>query len=201
MPQVLATSHSVVSDPPDSMKPMTEKSPGLVDPPEGYAEWLANLKGRVHAAQQRAALAVNTEMLRLYWQIGRDILDRQAEQGWGAKIIDRLSQDLRTAFPDLGGFSPRNLKYMRAFADAWPDESFVQQPVAQIPWGHNVVLLDKLKDHGDRLWYAVQTVEHGWSRNVLVVQIESGLRARTGTAVTNFQVALPQPDSDLARDR
>jgi len=110
---------------------MTETSPALAEPPAGYAEWLAELKGRVHAAQQRSALAINTEMLALYWQLGSDILARQRQHGWGAKVIDRLSHDLRTSFPDLGGFSPRNLKYMRAFAAAWPDGSFVQQPAAQ----------------------------------------------------------------------
>lgn len=102
---------------------MIEKPPGLVDPPEGYAEWLAGLKGRVYAAQQRAALAVNTEMLRLYWQIGRDILDRQEQQGWGRKITERLSHDLRTAFPAMKGFSRTNLDYTRAFAEAWPRRS------------------------------------------------------------------------------
>lgn len=131
---------------------MTDTSPTLADPPEGYAQWLTDLKQRVYSAQQRAALAVNREMLELYWQIGNDILTRQQEQGWGAKIVDRLSHDLRAAFPDLGGFSPRNLKYMRAFAQAWPDVSFVQQAAAQVTWGHHMVLLDKLPSADARLW-------------------------------------------------
>jgi len=101
--------------------------------PADYAAWLAELKGRIHAAQQRATLAVNRELVLLYWQIGRDILARQGREGWGAKVIDRLAQDLRSAFPDMKGFSPRNLKYMRAFAEAWPDESFVQGVIAQLP--------------------------------------------------------------------
>ncbi len=174
--------------------------PGLSPQPEGYAEWLAELKGRIHSAQQRATLAVNRELLLLYWQIGRDILARQAEQGWGTKVIDRLALDLRTAFPDMKGFSPRNLKYMRAFADAWPDGEFVQQAVARLPWGHNLVLLDKLPGPETRKWYATKALEHNWSRNVLVMQIEMRLLERSGRAVTNFPDTLPAPQSDLARE-
>lgn len=125
---------------------MTEALPvSLTDAPTGYADWLADLKARIHTAQQRATLAVNRELVLLYWQIGRDILARQAEQGWGAKVIERLAHDLRTAFPEMKGFSPRNLKYMRAFAEAWPDAEIVQQPVGQLPWGHNLVLLIHLR--------------------------------------------------------
>lgn len=179
---------------------MDDRPAGLMPTPAGYADWLAELKGRIHAAQQRATLAVNHELLLLYWQIGRDILERQAAQGWGAKVIDRLAQDLRSAFPDMKGFSPRNLKYMRAFAEAWPDEEFVQQAVARLPWGHNLVLLDRLPGPQTRRWYAAKAIEHNWSRNVLVMQIESRLLERSGQAVTNFEVSLPKPDSDLARE-
>ena len=168
--------------------------------PSGYADWLAELKTRIHAAQQRAALAVNRELVLLYWQIGRDILARQAEQGWGAKVIDRLAHDLRTAFPDMKGFSPRNLKYMRAFAEAWPDADFVQEVLAQLPWYHQLALLDKLPDAQARRWYAAKAIEHGWSRNVLVMQIETRLLECGGSAVTNFPVTLPAPQSDLARE-
>ncbi len=111
-----------------------------------YDSFLAELKGRIQAAQVRAASAVNSELVLLYWQIGREIVQRQESEGWGAKVIDRLSADLRQAFPEMKGFSARNLKYMRAFAMAWPDEIFVQQVAAQIPWFHNCILLDKLKD-------------------------------------------------------
>ena len=131
------------------MKPKQVKSDiptALIDPPGGYADWLAELKTRIHTAQQRAALAVNRELVLLYWQIGRDILERQVKQGWGAKVIERLGHDLRTAFPDMKGFSRANLMYMRAFAQAWPDAEVVQQAVGQLPWGHNLVLLTKLKD-------------------------------------------------------
>jgi predicted nuclease of restriction endonuclease-like (RecB) superfamily len=167
--------------------------------PEGYEEFLRDLKQRIHAAQIRAALAVNRELVLLYWQIGRDIVERQRRQGWGAKIIEKLSSDLRSSFPDMQGFSPRNLKYMKAFAEAWPDRSIVQQVVAQIPWGHNVRLLDQVKDPTQREWYARAAFEHGWSRNVLELQIESGLYRRQGKAQTNFTATLPAPQSDLAQ--
>ncbi|MCF6258915.1 MAG: PDDEXK nuclease domain-containing protein [Gammaproteobacteria bacterium] len=172
----------------------------LTPPPEGYADWLTELKGRIHSARQRATLAVNRELVLLYWQIGRDILARQAEAGWGAKVIERLAQDLRTAFPEMKGFSPRNLKYMRAFAEAWPDAEFVQEVLAQLPWYHQLALLDKLPDPETRRWYAAKAIEHNWSRNVLVMQIETRLLERSGTAVTNFATSLPKPHSDLARE-
>ncbi|WP_144147174.1 YhcG family protein [Paraburkholderia sp. BCC1884] len=165
-----------------------------------YLAWLAGLKSRVEQARQRAAVAVNRELVSLYWQIGCEILERQRQQGWGAKIVDQLARDLRAAFPDMRGFSPRNLKYMRALAEAWPGEEFVQQPVAQLPWSHVITLLDKLKEPEARAWYAVKSIEHGWSRNVLVMQIESRLQERQGSAVTNFPHRLPPPQSDLARD-
>ena len=179
---------------------MTDRPASLTPAPTGYPEWLHDLKSRIHTAQQRAALAVNRELVQLYWQIGRDILTRQAEQGWGAKVIERLAHDLRTAFPDMKGFSPRNLKYMRAFAEAWPNAEFVQQAVAQLPWGHNLVLLDKLNTPEERQWYADNALKHNWSRNVLGIHIETRLRERSGTAVTNFETRLPKPQSDLARE-
>jgi predicted nuclease of restriction endonuclease-like (RecB) superfamily len=175
-------------------------SPALEETPTGYADWLADLKTRIHTAQQRATLAVNRELVLLYWQIGRDILERQAKQGWGAKVIERLAHDLRTTFPDMKGFSPRNLKYMRAFAEAWPEAEFVQGVLAQLPWYHQLALLDKLPGPETRRWYAAKAIEHNWSRNVLVMQIETRLLERTGMAVTNFDVHLPRPQSDLARE-
>ena len=179
---------------------MRDMPASLTPDPQGYADWLTELKRRIHTAQQRAALAVNQELVGLYWQIGRDILARQAEQGWGAKVIDRLAHDLRTAFPDMKGFSPRNLKYMRAFAEAWPDEPFVQAVLAQLPWYHHLALLDKLPGSETRKWYVAKAIEHNWSRNVLVMQIESRLLERSGKAVTNFPSTLPAPQSDLARE-
>lgn len=179
---------------------MSDKVPALTDPPAGYADWLADLKGRIHAAQQRAALAANSELVLLYWRIGRDILDRQAELGWGAKVIDRLAHDLRLAFPDMKGLSPRNLKYMRAFAQAWPEEAFVQGVLARLPWYHQLALLDKLQTPEERRWYASKAIEQNWSRNILVMQIETRAIERQGKALTNFARTLPAKHSDLARE-
>lgn len=167
--------------------------------PTGYNDFLKELKSRIRETQLRAALSANRELVMLYWQIGQDILTRQHEQDWGAKIIDRLSQDLRHAFPTIKGFSVRNLKYMRKLAEAYPDPVFVQQAVAQIPWGHNCRILDRIKDPKERAWYLHQTLHYGWGRDILLHQIESGLYQRQGRAVTNFDQALPAPQSDLAR--
>ena len=165
---------------------------------QSYQDWLNQLKTQIRSSQQRAILAVNQELVLLYWQIGQNILQRQDQQGWGAKVIDRLSKDLSAEFPEIKGFSTRNLKYMRKFAEAWQDKQIVQQAVALLPWGHNLVLLDKFSDNVTRLWYAQKAIEHGWSRNVLVHQIESGLLERTGQAVNNFSQTLPEIQSDLA---
>lgn len=178
-----------------------QQQTGIAAPSEafvGYDALLSDIKRRVQNAQVKAALAVNRELVLLFWGIGRDILQRQKVQRWGAKVIDRLAADLRREFPDMKGFSPRNLKYMRSFAEAWAEEPIVQQVAAQIPWFHNCVLLDKVKEPGERAWYVRQTVEHGWSRNVLVHQIEGNLYSRQGKAITNFERALPAPQSDLA---
>lgn len=179
---------------------MSDFPPRLTTPPANYADWLAELKIRIHAAQQRATLAVNRELVLLYWQIGRDILARQAEQGWGSKVVERLAEDLRAAFPEMKGFSPRNLKYMRAFAEAWPDAEIVQGVLAQLPWYHQLALLDKLASLEARRWYAAKAIANNWSRNLLVMQIESGLLERSGKATTNFDTQLPKPQSDLARE-
>jgi predicted nuclease of restriction endonuclease-like (RecB) superfamily len=167
---------------------------------EGYDIFLAEIKQRIRTAQVKAALAVNQELILLYWHIGQDILARQQEQGWGAKVIDQLSMDLRQAFPEMKGFSRTNLLYMRAFASAYPEEEFVHQLGGQIPWKHNCVLLDKVKDPMHRRWYIEKTIQNGWSRAVLEHQIESRLLERTGTAITNFDRALPKPQSDLAQE-
>ena len=166
---------------------------------EEYAEFLREIKERVRNAQVRAALNVNRELVLLYWQLGREILIRQQKDGWGAKVIERLSRDLCTAFPEMKGFSPRNLKYMRAFAEAYSDEQFVQQAAAQIPWFHNCVLLDKITEPTVREWYVRQTIQNGWSRTILVHQIESRLFERQGKAVTNFAQVLPPAQSELAQ--
>lgn len=168
--------------------------------PADYAAWLGEIKSRVTAARQRVALAANAEMIGLYWQIGRDILQRQSAQAWGSKVIDRLARDLREAFPEMRGFSRRNLMYMRDFAEAWPDPEIVQQTAAQLPWFHNVLLLTRVKDPVLRLRYAKQALTEGWSRATLEVSIRSHLHERQGKAVTNFETRLPAPHSQLAHE-
>lgn len=167
--------------------------------PSGYGLLLADLKARVRAAHVRAALAVNRELVLLYWHIGREILRGQRAEGWGAKVVARLAADLRAEFPEMQGLSRSNLLAMRAFAGAYPDETIVQQLVGQLPWGHNVLLLTKLKEARQREWYARQTLAQGWSRAVLTVQIETRAHTRAGKAVTNFRRTLPPPQSDLAQ--
>ncbi|MGA7523572.1 MAG: DUF1016 N-terminal domain-containing protein [Acidobacteriaceae bacterium] len=168
---------------------MNPVKPGLL--PEGYENFVEEVNSRIRSAQVRAALSVNGELVLLYWNLGREILNRQKQKGWGAKIIDRLSVYLAKSFPGIRGFGARNLKYMRAFAEAYPDEEFVQQVVAQLPWGHQVRILDAVKDPSQRKWYIRQSFENGWSRNVLVHQIESRLFERHGSALTNFDRILP----------
>ena len=164
-----------------------------------YSSWLADLKQRIQSAQQRAFLSANRELVLLYWQIGRDILVKQGLQGWGAKVVDRLAHDLTAAFPDMKGFSRRNLLYMRSFAEQWPEAEFVQQAVAQIPWGHNIQICTKCSSVAEARCYIEQTLEQGWSRDVLALQLKSNLYARAGKAVTNFSRTLPLPQSDLAQ--
>ncbi len=164
-----------------------------------YDAFLSILKQRIRTAQVRAALAVNQELVLLYWQIGREILQRQQDEGWGTKVIERIAKDLKREFPEIKGFSRTNLLYMRAFASAYPDEQFVQQAAGQIPWFHNCVLLDRVKAPEQRVWYIQQTIQNGWSRAILEMQIESRLYSRQGSAVTNFSQTLPKPQSDLAQ--
>ena len=193
--------------------------------PSGYADLLEDLKDRIRHAQIRAATAISRELNLLYFQIGQRIVERQEQEGWGRSVIDRLAADLQAAFPGRSGFSASNISRMRTFYLAYtkevtnsaqpvpnlgdeisaqlvPDFDGVNLPraVAEIPWGHNVALLFKLKNPLQRVWYAQQTIENGWSRAVLVHQIESDLFGRQGKALTNFERTLPSPQSDLARD-
>jgi predicted nuclease of restriction endonuclease-like (RecB) superfamily len=170
----------------------------LANMPSGYASLLQDIKQRIQQGRLQTVLAANSAMVRLYWDIGRSILERQGQEGWGAKVIDRLAADLRKAFPDMRGLSPRNLKYMRAFAAAWPDQSIVQQLAAQIPWFHNCILLDRVTEPSQREWYIRRTIEHGWSRNILALQIQGRAHERFGKAISNFKATLPPVDSDLA---
>lgn len=168
--------------------------------PAAYGEVLEKTKARIRTARVQAALAVNRELILLYWDIGCTILERQEKDGWGAKVIERLADDLRREFPDMKGLSRRNLLYMRAFAETYPNSVFVQQVAAQLPWFHNVVILTKVKNPAEREWYLSACQEHGWSRAVLIHQIESGLYRRQGKAVTNFSCTLPAPQSELAQE-
>lgn len=177
---------------------MFPAAPGIVEMPAGYADWLTDIKTRIRRERLRIVLASNSAMLLLYWDIGQSIIAKQAAQGYGTRVVDRLAADLRDAFPDMQGFSPRNLKYMRAFATAWPALDLVQRVVAQLTWGQNITLLEKLDTPEDRLWYAARTVEHGWSRNILAMQIETRARLRHGKAQNNFPATLPPEDSDMA---
>lgn len=166
--------------------------------PSDYAATLAQLKARIQQERVRVVLSANRALVQLYWDIGRVVLVREQAEGWGAKVITRLAEDLSRSFPDMRGFSPRNLRYMRAFADAWPDPEVVQQVVAQIPWGQNLVLMERLRDPAVRVWYAQRVLEQGWSRSVLGMQIDGQAWERSGKAVTNFSHTLPPPASDLA---
>ena len=167
-----------------------------------YSDFLIDLKNKISSSRYEAARAVNTELILLYWDIGNSILRKQESKGWGKKIIQQLSQDLAKAFPEMKGFSERNLDYMRHFAKLWPDVQISQQVVAKLPWGHNIVLLQKISNDFDRLWYAEKAVVNGWSRNVLILQIESNLKGRISSdqKTNNFEMTLPKLQSDLANN-
>ncbi len=169
------------------------------EPAVGYGELLELVKAQVRASRVQAARVVNIELVALYWRIGRLILDRQGTQGWGAGVTGRLAADLRAEFPTMRGLSPRNLAYMRAFAAAFEGGEIVQQAVAQLPWGHVTVLLDKLDDPAEREFYAARAAAYGWSRAVLTHHITTGLHLRSGEAVTNFPTTLG-PESDLVTE-
>lgn len=167
-----------------------------------YQQWLGEIKQTIQNAQQRAVLTVNRQLLQLYWQIGASILHQQAVQGWGAKVIEQVAKDLKKAFPQLKGFSRANLMYMRSFSEAWPDfdqDEIVQQAVGQLPWGHNLVLLSKIKGREERIQYAQKAQVHGWSRAVLTHHIEARTLQRDGALSHNFANTLPSIDSDLAK--
>ncbi|HRN64178.1 MAG: DUF1016 family protein [Alicycliphilus sp.] len=198
-------------------KPETPPEPNV---PALYATLLADIKQRVQRAQVRAMLAVNAELIRLYWDIGRVIDERQQQEGWGAGVIPRLARDLHNDLPEEKGFSERNIKQMLAFYREYAQLSFVQQPAAQIetepkvpqaaalftaelilalPWTHHAILMAKVKDPATRHWYMQAALEHGWSRSILVMQIETAAHQRQGRAASNFALRLPKPESDLVQ--
>ena len=167
-----------------------------------YINILNEIKQNIKVSQIKANLAVNSEMICLYWKIGSTILEQQRKNGWGAKIIEKLSRDLLMEFPNMTGLSTRNLKYMRQFAETYDNYEIVQQVAAQIPWFHNVVIMEKVKNPDERFFYIRKTVQNGWSRNVLNFQIASGLYQRQienkNQKITNFNLTLPKEDSELA---
>ncbi|HPU18993.1 MAG TPA: PDDEXK nuclease domain-containing protein [Alicycliphilus sp.] len=198
-------------------KPETPPEPNV---PALYATLLADIKQRVQRAQVRAMLAVNAELIRLYWDIGRVIDERQQQEGWGAGVIPRLARDLHNDLPEEKGFFERNIKQMLAFYREYAQLSFVQQPAAQIetepkvpqaaalftaelilalPWTHHAILMAKVKDPATRHWYMQAALEHGWSRSILVMQIETAAHQRQGRAASNFALRLPKPESDLVQ--
>lgn len=175
-------------------------APSMQEMDTSYIEFIKNIKQEISKQRVSITLAANSSMICLYWKIGKAILEKQEVEGWGTKVIDRMSKDLCDEFPDMKGFSARNIKYMRKFALSWDDYEFVQQVVAQIPWRTNIKLLDKISDKECRIWYAKQAICNGWSSNILEVQIQGKLFERTGGTVNNFEVSLPKSDSDMARD-
>lgn len=172
-------------------------APDVAEFGDEYENFIEKIKENIRNQQVHILLQANKDMICMYWHMGKAILKKQEEEDWGAKVIDRISQDLKNTFPDMKGFSPRNIKYMKKFALVWEDEEIVQQLVAQLPWGTNIVLMDKLSTQEERIWYAQKTLENGWSRNVLSFQIDAQLYSRTGQSVNNFHMSLPAHDSDM----
>lgn len=172
--------------------------------PNNYAKFISSLKAKIRSSQIKAATSINRELIKLYWSIGKAVAEKQENEGWGTKILERVAKDLQNEFPGLEGFSKRNIFRMKAFYQAYEK---VPQAVAQlnslpifsIPWGHNALILEKIKGTAERLWYASKTIEHGWSRSMLTIWIENNLYKREGKAITNFNIALPTPQSDLAQ--
>ena len=178
---------------------------------EQYKDWIATINHKIELAHTRASIKVNNEMLQLYFDIGSSILDVQKHQAWGSQVIDNLSANIKRNFPNSTGFSVRNLKYMRSFAEAYPEfpivqvplaqskNEFVQVSLAQITWYHHISLLTKVKDVKERAFYIAETANNEWSRDVMLLQIKSNLYKRSAKAINNFKETLPAYQSDLAK--
>ncbi|MFI4957413.1 MAG: YhcG family protein [Gammaproteobacteria bacterium] len=165
-----------------------------------YHTLLNRLKKHILESRSKAALSVNKELILLYYHIGLQILQSQANQGWGKKVIEELSRDLSVEFPEMKGFGVRNLGYMKRFSLEYQEDTILQAVLAKLPWYHHVTLLDKIKDKKTRIFYMQKAVEYGWSRNAMVMQIELELHKRQGQSVTNFHITLPLPQSELAQN-
>lgn len=173
----------------------------------GYGEFLNELKVKIRNAQMKAAIAASKELIELYWELGKDIVEKQEKEGWGSKVLEKVAKDLQNDFPGIEGFSRTNIFRMRSFYLAYSNCPTAVGQLQKnqlkfffdVPWGHNCILLDKLKNFEERLWYAKKIVEHGWSRSILTVWIENDLYHREGKAITNFKTTLPAPQSDLAQ--
>ena len=179
----------------DAIFPVTPSAASL---PESYAATLQEIKTHFRSARIRAVLAANPIVIEAYWHTGNIILARQQEATWGAKVIDRLAADLQAEFPDMGGLSTRNLLAMKVFAREFPEGPIAQQPVAQLPWGHVLQIMQRLKDPAVRDFYIRETLTQGWSRSILELQIQNQLHLRAGKAQNNFALTMPPADSDMA---
>jgi predicted nuclease of restriction endonuclease-like (RecB) superfamily len=164
-----------------------------------YQNLLQEVKQTIRDAQIKAMIIVNHQLLILYWQIGNMILERQQQHGWGNKVITQLSKDLKVAFPDMKGYSERNLGYMKKFAAEYSEAAILQVPLAKISWYQNITLIEKISDRTTRFWYAHKAIENGWSRDMMVTHIEQQLHLRQGNSVNNFDETLPKAQSDLAQ--
>lgn len=169
-----------------------------------YKKFITSLKVKIRSAQIKGAIAVNKELIKLYWDIGKDVVEKQEQEGWGSKVLEKVAKDLQNEFPGVEGFSRTNLFRMKAFYSAYAKVPQVvgqldDLPIFSIPWGHNALILEKVKNTAERLWYAFKVIEHGWSRSMLTIWIENNLYKREGKAITNFKAALPAPQSDLAQ--
>jgi predicted nuclease of restriction endonuclease-like (RecB) superfamily len=176
-----------------------------------YKNWLIELKLKIQQSQIKAALAVNSQLIQLYWDLGKQIVEKQETAKWGSGFIDQLSKDLKSEFPDMNGFSRSNLFAIKNFYLFYSqgvtivqqvvgqlEQTALPQPCLLIPWGHQGVILQKIKDYNEALFYIQKTIENNWSRVILLHQIESNLYERQGKAIHNFQNTLPEPQSDLA---
>lgn len=167
-----------------------------------YSQFIKSLKEKVRSAQLKASIAVNQELIKLYWELGRDVVKRQEKEKWGSKVIERIAQDLQNEFPGKEGFSRSNIFRMKAFYLAYEKvaqsvRQLAELPIFSIPWGHNIAIFQQAKSENERLWYANMTIEEGWSRDELLGSIKRNWFKRYGKAITNFEARLPSPHSHL----